>query len=141
VPAFKIEEEITLKSWNDITHPALSENEADPSQREHVEQLQGLGIFAADIRNELIGKILKPLIELEELAADLDADPSLTRYCQWVDNLEEQFAYSEYLVKEGRAFFDIKNLERLKSIPLPKASAHLILSLHWNGDKATSRRR
>lgn len=92
----------------------MSVNEADPFQLEHdsmdgggratsgtvaeVEQLQGLGIFAADIREESIGKILKPLIELEELAGDPDANPSLTRYCQWADSLEEQFACAEYLV-------------------------------------------
>ena len=43
----------------------LTENETTPSQLEHIKQLQGLGIFAADIREELIGKILKPLKELE----------------------------------------------------------------------------
>jgi hypothetical protein len=47
----------------------VSINEADPSHLEQVEQLQGLGIFAADIREELIGKTLKPLIELESLPA------------------------------------------------------------------------
>ncbi len=36
---------------------ALAENEADPSQLEQVERLQGLGIFAADIREDLIGKV------------------------------------------------------------------------------------
>jgi hypothetical protein len=70
-----------------------------------VEQLQGLGIFAADIREELIGKILKPLIELEELAGGPEANPSLTRYCKCADSLEEHFACAEYLVEEGRAFF------------------------------------
>lgn len=120
---------------------ALAENEADPSQLEQVEQLQGLGIFAADIREELIGKILKPLIELEELACDPDANPSLTRYCTWADSLEEQFACTEYLVEEGRTFFDTQSLERLKSIPLPKVSAHLVRSLRWNCDKATAKRR
>ncbi len=39
---------------------AIIENEADPSQLERVEQLQGLGIFDADIREELIDNILKP---------------------------------------------------------------------------------
>ncbi len=120
---------------------AFAENEADPSQREHVDKLQGLGIFEANIRDELIGKILKPLIELEELATDPDANPSLTRYCQWVDRLEEQFAYSEYLVKEGRFFFDTENLKRLKSIPLPEVSARRFRSVRWNIDNAAARRR
>ena len=114
---------------------ALAENEADPFQLERVEQLQGLGIFAADIREELIGKILKPLMKLKVLAGDPDANPSLTRYCTWADRLEKQFAYAEYLVEEGRAFFDTENLERLKSIPLPEDSARRVRSLHWRWDK------
>ncbi len=120
---------------------ALAENQADPSQLELVEQLQGLGIFAADIREELIGKILKPLMELEKLAGDPDKNPSLTRYCQWADGLEEQFACAGYLVAEGRAFFETENLERLKSIPLPKVSAHLVQRLRWDVGKAAVKRR
>ncbi len=120
---------------------ALAENEADPFQLEQVEQLQGLGIFAADIREELIGKILKPLKALEELAGDPDANPSLTRYCKWADSLDEQFACADYLVAEGRAFFDTENLERLKSIPLPEVSARRVRSLHWDVGKATAKRR
>jgi hypothetical protein len=112
-----LKELVTNKDENTIL-AALAENEADPSQLEHVEQLQGLGIFAADIREELIGKILKSLIELEE-----------------------QFACAEYLVEEGRAFFDTENLERLKSIPLPEDSARLVRSLHWDCDKAAAKRR
>ncbi len=133
--------ELATNKDNNPILAALAENEADPSQLEQVEQLQGLGIFAADIRKELIGKILKPLIELEELAGDPDANPSLTRYCQWADSLEDQFACAEYLVAEGRAFFDTENLERLKSIPLPEESARLVRSLRWDCDKAAAKRR
>lgn len=117
----------------------LAENKADPSQLECVEQLQGLGIFAADIREELIGKILKPLIEMKGLADDPDANSSLTSHCKWVDGLEEQFACAEYLVEEGRAFFDIENMERLKSIPLLEASARHVRSLHWDINKAAKK--
>ncbi len=120
---------------------ALAENEADPSQLEQVERLQGLGIFAADILEELIGKILKPLMELEKLAGDADTTPSLTRYCQWADSLEEQFSCVDYLVAEGRAFFDTENLERLKSIPLPEVSARRVQSLRWDVGKAAVKRR
>ena len=38
------------------------ENEVDPSQLELAEQLQGLGIFAADIREELIVNDLEAAI-------------------------------------------------------------------------------
>jgi hypothetical protein len=120
---------------------AIIENEADPSQLERVEQLQGLGIFAADIREELIDKILKPLLELEELAANPDASPSLTRYCRWADKLEEQFAGAEYLVEEGRAFFDTENRQRLKSIPLSEVSTRSMRSVRWKGDSVLTKRK
>ncbi len=116
-----------------------AEYEADPSQLERVEQLQGLGIFAVDIREELIDKILKPLIELAELAADPGANPSLTRYCQWADSLEGQFACAEYLVEEGRAFFDTENLQRLKSIPLSEESTRFMRSVRWKADSVITK--
>jgi len=88
--------------------------DADQEQREKVEQLQGLDILAADIREELVDKILKPLKELAVLTDKTDENLSLSHYCRWADNLEDQFARVEQLVKEGQAFFDSKNLERLK---------------------------
>ena len=120
---------------------AIIENEADPSQLERVEQLQGLGIFAADIREELIDKILKPLIELEKFPGAPDASPSLTHYCRWADKLEEQFAGAEYLVEEARAFFDTENLQRLKSIPLSEVSTRSMRSVRWKGDSVLTKRK
>ncbi len=120
---------------------AIIENETEPSQLERVEQLQGLGIFAADIREELIDKILKPLIELEELAGNPDANSSLPRHCRWADNLEEQFACAEHLVEEGRAFFDTENLQRLKSIPLSDVSTRIMQSVRWKGDSVITKQR
>ncbi|MFV2058987.1 MAG: hypothetical protein ACC707_21210, partial [Thiohalomonadales bacterium] len=92
--------------------------DADQEQREQVEQLQGLAIFAANIREELVDKILKPLKELTALTEKKDENLSLSHYCRWADNLEDQFSRGEQLVKEGQAFFEPKNMERLKSIPL-----------------------
>ena len=135
-----LKELATNKNDNAIL-AAIIENETDPSQLERVEQLQGLGIFAADIREELIDKIFKPLIELEELAGNPDANPSLTPYCRWADNLEEQFACAEHLVEEGRAFFDTENLQRLKSIPLSDVSTRLMQSVRWKGDSAINKRK
>jgi hypothetical protein len=135
-----LKELATNKNDNAIL-AAIIENEADPSQLERVEQLQGLGIFAADIREELIDKILKPLIELEELVGNPDANPSLTRYCRWADNLEEQFACAEHLVEEGRAFFDTENLQRLKSIPLTEVSTRFMRSVRWKGDSVITKRK
>ncbi len=131
--------ELSTNNNDNAILAAVTENEADPSQLERVKQLQGLGIFAADIREELINKILKPLIELEKLPGDPDANPSLARYCRWADNLEGQFAYAEDLVEEGRAFFDAENLDRLKSIPLSDASAQFIRSVRWNNDRIVSK--
>ncbi len=95
---------------------AIIENEIDPSQLERVEQLQGLGIFAADIREELIDKILKPLLELEKLAANPDASRSLPHYCRWADNLQ-----------------------RLKSIPLSDVSTRFMQSVRWKGDSVITK--
>jgi len=78
---------------------------------------------------------------LEELAGDPDANPSLTRYCQWADSLEEQFACVEYLVEEGRVFFDTENLERLKRIPLSEESARFMRSVRWKGDSVITKRK
>ena len=135
-----LKELATNKNDNAIL-AAIIENETDPSQLERVEQLQGLGIFAADIREELIDKILKPLIELQELAGNPDANPSLTRYCRWADNLEEQFACAEHMVEEGRAFFDTENLQRLKSIPLSEVSTRFMQSVRWKGDSIITKRK
>ena len=135
-----LKELATNKNDNAIL-AAIIENEADASQLERVEQLQGLGIFAADIREELIDKILKPLIELEELAGNPHANPSLPRYCRWADNLEEQFACAEHLVEEGQAFFDTENLQRLKSIPLSDVSTRFIQSVRWKGDSVITKRK
>ena len=113
----------------------LTENEDDPFQLENIQQLQGLAIFTADIREELIIKILKPLKELEQLASNSIKNQSLIHFCQWADNLEQQFSFSENLIKEGRVFFNVENLERLKSIPLPEIIARQVHSLSWDGSK------
>jgi len=133
--------ELATNNKDNAILAAIIENEADPSQLERVEQLQGLGIFAADIREELIDKILKPLIELEKFPGDPDASPSLTHYCRWADKLEEQFAGAEYLVEEGRAFFDTENLQRLKSIPLSEVSTRSMRSVRWKGDSVLTKRK
>ena len=118
---------------------ALAEEDADPFHMEQVKQLQGVGIFATDIRDVLIGNILKPLKQLEAYAESPDSNPSLAVYCRWADRLDEQFACAEFLVDEGRAFFKRANLERLKSIPLSEKSARRTRSLQWDSDKATAR--
>ncbi|MCF6261389.1 MAG: hypothetical protein L3J98_14710 [Gammaproteobacteria bacterium] len=128
--------ELAMNKDDNAIIATLAENEADISKLEHVKQLQGLGIFAADIREELIGKILKPLKTIEELVDNYDVNTSLISQCKWADNLEEQFTCAELLVEEGRAFFDAENLERLKSIPLSEVSTRFVKSLNWDVNKA-----
>jgi len=131
--------ELATKSDEDMTLSELIENECDQSQREAIEKLQGLSIFTLDIREELILKILKPLIALEKLADEPDEKPSLTRYYNWANGLDEQFAIVEELIEAGQLFFSPFNLERLKSIPLPKSKARLVQSLDWNINKAAKK--
>jgi len=128
----------TRKDSNAILS-VLVENNADRARLEQVEQLQGLGIFATDIREVLIGNILKPLIQLEEDAENPGSNPSLVAHCRWADNLDHQFACAEHLVKEGRAFFNKENLERLKSIRLSKKSTRRVRSLRWNSDEGMAK--
>ena len=131
--------ELATNKNDNVILAAIIENETDPSQLERVEQLQGLGIFAADIREEFIDKVLKPLLELEELAGNPEVTTSLSRYCRWADNLEDQFACAERLVEEGRAFFDKENLQRLKSIPLSEVSTRFMQSVRWKGDSVITK--
>jgi len=131
--------ELATKTDNTTTLSELIENECDRSQKEEIEQLQGLRIFTLDIREELVVKILKPLIALEKLANEPDEKTSLTRYCNWANSLDEQFTLVEELIEAGQLFFTPFNLERLKSIPLPKPKARLVQSLNWSVDKAAKK--
>ena len=126
------------KQDNDLLS-AFDGNTMDQLQMEQVKQLQGLDIFKTDIKEALIRKILTPLTKLETLAdsQDLNSTPSLTSYCNWADGLEEQLTHCEYLVEEGRAFFNSKNLERLNSIPLSDKNARITQSLRWVYENAT----
>ncbi len=131
--------ELATKTDNTTTLSELIENECDRSQRDEIETLQGLSIFTLDIREELIVKILKPLIALEKLANEPDEKPSLTRYCNWANGLDEQFSLVEELIEAGQLFFTPFNLERLKSLPLPKSKARLVQSLDWSINKAAKK--
>jgi len=130
---------LAVNKEDDSILNALAEDEFGQIRLEQVMQLHGLGIFVRDIREVLIENILKPLIRLEEIAGDPDPKQSLSGYCQWVDSLEEQFTHAEYLVKEGQAFFESKNLERLQSVPLSENNARLIRSLQWSYDKSMAK--
>ncbi|MEN8193734.1 MAG: hypothetical protein ABFS12_13005 [Bacteroidota bacterium] len=131
--------ELATETDENTTLSELIENECVQSQRDEIEQLQGLSIFTLDIREELILKILKPLIALEKLADEPEEKLSFTRYCNWANGLDEQFAIVEQLIEEGQLFFTPYNLERLKSIPLPKSKARLVQSLDWNINKAAKK--
>lgn len=128
----------TNKEDNAILN-ALLEDNADGSRLRQIEQLEGLGVFAVDIREALIDGVLRPLEQLEDYAKDPDSTRSLANYCRWADRLDEQFALVEKLLEEGRVFFKTENLERLQSIPLSKKSARLTRSLRWQYDNATAK--
>lgn len=114
-----------------------TENHVDYLKIKNVEDIQGLTVFISDIRNELIGKILKPLMELQRLTEETNKNVSLTRYCKWADGLEEQFIHVEKIIKESQLFFTKWNLERIKNIPLSKESEQQIRKLSWSIEKAT----
>ncbi|HJL53807.1 MAG TPA: hypothetical protein QF695_14400 [Arenicellales bacterium] len=63
------------------------------------------------------------------------------RYCQWADRLAEQFVDAKCLIEQGQAFFDSKNLERVKGIPLSDYLARLVRSLQWSSDKGLPAKR
>lgn len=114
----------------------LVKDGAEASQIDNVKQLQGLSIFLSDIREELIDKLLKPLLELQKLTDAPDSKLLLTRYCNWADTIDEQFTHVEEILEEGKVFFESWNLERLKSIPLSDESTRLVRSLTWTTNKA-----
>lgn len=82
-----------------------SQSETELANVEAVKQLQGLSIFISDIREELIGNILKPLVELEKTTADPNATPLLARYGKLSEHWQEELKQAELLVKEGQVFF------------------------------------
>jgi hypothetical protein len=123
----------------DAAFYALIERDTTEFQREQLEQLEGLGIFNADIKETLIGNILKPLKELEELVRNPESIRSLARLCKWADSIDDHFALAETLVNEGRLFFKTENMERLKSIPLSEKNTKLTHSIRWNCDEGMAR--
>ena len=100
---FNMEEKITLNTWDDIIHRPRYESPTEP-------------------RQYLYGHVLT--------VYSIDDPDVLCRVsdCRWADNLKEQFARVEQLVKEGQAFFDPKNMERLKSIPLLESGPRRVRS-------------
>jgi hypothetical protein len=116
------------------------ENTTDtPCDEELSNSIQGLGIFLTNIRDVLIGNLLKPLKELEEIVGNPDSDSSLTNLCKWADNLENHFSKAEHLIAEGTAFFSTSNMEKLKEIPLPKKASSKTQSLLWDINGAVAR--
>jgi hypothetical protein len=126
--------ELANNTEDNATLDALAENDITALQLEHVEQLQGLGIFNADIKETLIGNILKPLKELEEIIESSEPPRSLARFCKWADKVDDHFVLAETLVDEGKLFFQSANMERLKSIPLSEKNTKLTRSLRWDCD-------
>jgi len=118
----------------------LIERDASDQQLQDVEQLQGLAIFAEDIRELLIERILKPLTLLEEKAAKAGADGSVAVPLRWTEQVDSDLSAAEQLIAEGRSFFTESNLKRLRSVPLDDQAALQVRNLHWNCDKGMPER-
>jgi len=121
------------------TLDALDEGDIAPSQWEDIEQLQGLSIFSAYIKEVLIDNLLKPLKELQAVIESSKPIHSLARFCKWADRVDDEFTLAETLVREGRLFFEVANMERLKSIPMSEKSIRVTRSIHWNCDQGIAK--
>jgi len=117
----------TNKNNSAIPTP-LPNMERNQPNWEWVEQQLGLDIFVADIREELIDKILKPLVDLEELAGDPDTNLSLAHHCQWRRVWKSSSPVPNTWSKRDE-FFDTENLQRLKSIPHLEVSTRFMPSV------------
>ncbi|MCW8887004.1 MAG: hypothetical protein OQK12_17395 [Motiliproteus sp.] len=113
----------------------LIENNASDQQLQDIEQLDGLGIFAADIRQLLIESILKPLTVLDEKAKKNGSKGNIDVPVDWPEQVEPNLVAAEKLVNEAQLFFTEENMKRLKSIPLSPEAAKMVSTLRWDCDK------
>lgn len=110
----------------------LIENNASDQQLQDVEQLQGLAIFVADIRQLLIESVLKPLTIQDEKVKKAGSKGAVQVVVNWPDQVEHSLAAAEKLVLEAQLFFTEENIKRLKSIPLPSDAAKIVSTLRWD---------
>ncbi|MEH6472962.1 MAG: hypothetical protein V7752_17115 [Halopseudomonas sp.] len=113
----------------------LIENNASDQQLQDIEQLDGLDIFVADIRQLLIERVLKPLAILDEKAKKAGSKGAVDVPVDWADQVEHNLVAAEKLVIEAQLFFTEENINRLKSIPLPNEAAEIVSTLRWDCDK------
>ncbi len=114
------------------------ESDADPIRIDAIGKLQGLEIFTTDIKEALIGNVLKPLKALVDCANNPDASPaSLASHCKWSATLTEHFTLAESLIEQGRIFFTIENMQYLTNIPVSEKSAKRLKSLRWDCENAS----
>lgn len=113
----------------------LIENNASDQQLQDIEQLDGLGIFAADIRHLLIESVLKPLTKLDDKAKKAGSKGTVDIPVDWAEEVEHSLVTAEKLLIEAQLFFTEQNIERLKSIPLPDKAAKTVRALRWDCDR------
>lgn len=113
----------------------LIENNASDQQLQDIEQLDGLGIFVADIRQLLIESVLKPLKILDEKVKKAESKGAVDVSVDWPDQVEHNLVAAEKLVIEAQLFFTEENIKRLNSIPLPIEAAKMVSTLRWDCDK------
>ncbi len=110
----------------------LIENNASDQQLQDIEQLDGLGIFVADIRELLVESVLKPLAILDEKAKKARSKGVVGVSFDWPDQVEHNLVAAEKLLIEAQLFFTEENIKRLHSIPLPNEAAKRVSTLRWD---------
>ncbi|MEH6625996.1 MAG: hypothetical protein V7739_06115 [Motiliproteus sp.] len=134
-------QELQASKDNSSIFERLIENNASDQQLQDVEQLQGLGIFCADIRQLLIENVLKPLTKLDEKAKKAEPEGSIRIAVDWAEQIERNLVMAENLIAEAQLFFCDDNIKRLQSVPLSETAAKKVRSLDWNCDQGAAKTR
>jgi hypothetical protein len=94
--------------------------------------LQGLDIFATDIRKILINQVEKQFSELDQLNFVSIKRTQLRELYSWAHSLDDTLAEAELLIGAGQSFFEPENLALLKYIPVPDKAREELLRIKWD---------
>lgn len=117
----------------------MIEANANDVQLADVENLQGLGVFAGDIRQQLIDTCLKGITELEKKLSRYKDTDTLQLPDDWFDDISQALNNGEQLLSEANLFFTPENLLRLSSLPLEGKAHQQVRKLQWDCDKGKPR--
>ena len=113
--------------------------DANDTQLANIENLQGLGVFAGDIRQQLIEICLKGINKLEKKLERYNDTETLQLPDNWFDDINQALSNGEQLLSEASLFFTPENLLRLTSLPLEGKAHQQLRKLQWDCDKGTQR--